>query len=191
MTIRYKSRGSLPKELEVAMCDVSSGIPTHILAVYSESSPRHKQNVCLYPVHALIFATQCSHLPPIPHSQPRVYGEGNENTMTLPVFPLRVPSPRTFTLLNQYLYTHQTTNVLSALIPVTSHNSSPQELSQKLGQSCTVPVLLSLVSKVHGLWSNVAALGVFDEQLWQAIDFSWTTLLAALEMKTHEQTITS
>ncbi|KAF8523778.1 hypothetical protein BU17DRAFT_43611 [Hysterangium stoloniferum] len=183
-------KDSLPRNLEVVMRDMSSGMPTHIAAVSCESPPHQKQRVILYPIHALVFAIQCARLPPMPCSHLPARREAEDNTVTLPVLSFVIPSPRTFALLVEYLYTHRTKNMLSALIPVPSYTSSPQELSQKLTQLCTVPALLSLISTAHGLWSNVAKLGVFDEKLWETIEFNWKVLLAALEIKTKNNATT-
>jgi len=142
-----------------------------------------KKRIVLVPIHALVFATQCAHLPPLTCPAPRARGEAEVNTATLPVLPFPIPSPGTFSLLMQYLYTHQAKRILSVLIPVPSYTSSPQALSQKLTESCTVEALLSLLSTVYGLWRNVTNLGVFDEKLWQIIDFSWTVVRNALDTK--------
>jgi len=39
---------------------------------------------------------------------------------------------------------------------------------------------------VHGLWTNVCALGVADEGLWEVIDACWEVLLQALAVGTGE-----
>jgi hypothetical protein len=37
---------------------------------------------------------------------------------------------------------------------------------------------------VHGLWQNVCALGIFDDGLWETIDFAWRILLTAIAIGT-------
>jgi len=37
---------------------------------------------------------------------------------------------------------------------------------------------------VHGLWRNVCALGVFDDNLWNAMDLAWEVLLTAIAIGT-------
>ncbi|KAF8584617.1 hypothetical protein K439DRAFT_1345767 [Ramaria rubella] len=173
--------GRLPRELEVVINDISSEAPTHVFATYSAPSVFQKQRVTLHPVHALVFASQCAHLPHL-HVPPSSSVEG-ANTITLPILPLRLPSPRTFTLLLAYLYTHRTHDILSALLPIPPNVSSPPEISQKLADTCTLPALVALAQTTHELWSNVAALGIFDDALWRAIDDVWAALLGALALK--------
>ncbi|GJJ14747.1 hypothetical protein Clacol_010591 [Clathrus columnatus] len=170
--------GTLPRAIEITTLDSSIELPTHILAVYSTPNATRKQ-ISLHPVHSIILASQCAHLPPM-----LLISSNEPASLTLPVLPMRLPSPRTFNLLLRYLYTHRTSDILSALLPLPAHNcSDAAKMSSRLASAYNSPTLISLVSAVHGFWSNVAALGIFEDPLWEVIDFSWEVLLGALESK--------
>lgn len=171
-------RSALPKEMEVSFGVGSSSAfnPTHLLAVYAKPSPAQPQrNVTLFPAHDVVLATHCAHMPTLPpsttasHSQP-----------TLPVVPLCLPAPETFATLQHYLYTKRTDTLLAALVP--SLSSLPAQPVSTLLQRATV---------IHGLWRNVCALGVSDEQLWRTMDVAWEAVLRALAVATSQPSMES
>ncbi|KAJ7139596.1 hypothetical protein C8R44DRAFT_606082 [Mycena epipterygia] len=156
---------SLPKELEILMNDtVSAACPTHMLAVYGDAPLAfgQKRPVNLYPIHDLVFGAHCAALPSLPASQPAPCA----SRATIPVVPLRLPSPETFPLLHAHLYTRQPAALLAALAP-----------------PCEADLLrlAAHASKVYGLWHNACALGVVDSQLYDAVEASWERTLAAMQ----------
>ncbi|HEV7736743.1 MAG TPA: hypothetical protein VGO47_05140 [Chlamydiales bacterium] len=156
--------------------------PTHVFAVYAKASPR----VFLHSAHAVVLAANCAHLPLLPAS--KTDSTTSTASTTLPVVPLRIPNPATFPTLLHYLYTKRANHLLAALLPLTLGTpQSLQHLSQHLAATYTLPVLLTHAARVHGLWSNVVALGVFDDGLWKAIDMSWQVLLGAVASSTGAQ----
>jgi hypothetical protein len=42
--------------------------------------------------------------------------------------------------------------------------------------------LMALTRTVSAIWRNACALGVFDRELWAALDFSWEVILGAMNM---------
>ncbi|KAJ7173127.1 hypothetical protein C8R43DRAFT_1119930 [Mycena crocata] len=158
-------KSSLPKELEILMNDiVSAACPTHFFAVYGDAPLTfgQKRHVSLYPFHDLVVGAHCANLPALPASQPST----SSSRTTVPVVPLRLPSPETFPLLHAYLYTQQPETLLAALAP-------PCEAD-----------LLRLAThshKIHGLWRNACVLGVVDEQLYDIIESSWEQTIAAMQ----------
>ena len=175
------SRDRLPRELRVVVNDLSGEAPTHLVAVYSRPAMR----VSLHPAHALVLAVHCAHLPLLPKTtspEPTEVG----GTRTLPVIPLCLPSPSTFPILIHYLYTKRADQLLASLLPMPPRDAaqSLSQLSQMFAATFTVQALLSHAAKVHGLWSNVAALGVFDEKLFRAIELVWELVLGALAIST-------
>lgn len=44
----------------------------------------------------------------------------------------------------------------------------------------TPPALLYQAMAVHGLWQNVCALGIFDDELWDMMDLAWEVMLSAV-----------
>ncbi|GJJ16299.1 hypothetical protein Clacol_010596 [Clathrus columnatus] len=127
--------------------------------------------------------------------------------VTLPVIPLCIPSPGTFPLLQAYLYTKRTDKLLGALIPAipslsrmmsgpglgVSHTqpstssasafvASPADLSRQLSAAFLPNILLAATLRTHELWANIIALGIFDDNLWRAVNYAWKVLVGALEV---------
>ena len=161
--------------------NISAHAPTHILAIQA----KHIKRMFLYPVHAIIFATQCASLPPFPHSHPTTPAEAG-GKLTLPVLPLLIPSPSTFPIINEYLYTKCVDRIYAVLLPISVPGArrSTHHFSETCAATFTVQALLSYADRVHGLWANVEALGVFDERLSQAMEMAWEVLLGALMIST-------
>jgi len=158
-------KSSLPKELEILMNDVvAAACPTHMLAVYNDAplALGQKRHVSLFPVHDLVLRVHCANLPLLPLSRP----SASSSHATIPVVPLRLPSPETFPLLHAYLYTQQPTTLLASLA-----HPCDSDLVQ----------LATHASKIHGLWRNACMLGVVDPRLYDVIEASWETTLAAMQ----------
>ena len=180
-TVASCPKGRLPRELQVVVHDISAYTPTHLFAVYATPSALHKQRLALHPSHALILAANCANLPPLPYSRPAPSSFPG-SVVTLPVVPLCIPSPDTFPILLDYLYTRRGSRLLGSLLPLSprAEIQSPVQLSRELAEMVMVPTLRTHLHQVHGLWSNVTALGVFDEDLWRSIELAWDVLHKAL-----------
>lgn len=180
-TVADPPRNRLPRELEVVINDISADAPTHLFAVYSRPASR----VVIHPAHALILAVHCTHLPPLPHSKP-VTPTFAGGALTLPVIPLCLHNQATFPILMHYLYTKRRDCLLASLLPMPPHDVSQSldQLSRSMAATFPAPTLLSHARKVHDLWCNIMALGVFDERLWRAIEMAWEVILGALATNT-------
>ncbi|KAF7366433.1 hypothetical protein MSAN_00900200 [Mycena sanguinolenta] len=158
-------KSTLPKELEILMNDVvAAACPTHMLAVFNDAplSFGQKRQVSLFPVHDLVLRVHCTNLPTLPLSQPST----SSSHATVPVIPLRLPSPETFPLLHAYLYTRDSASLLASLRP-----SCDADMVQ----------LAMHASRIHGLWRNACALGVIDEQLYNVLQTLWSSTLGAMQ----------
>ncbi|KZT28287.1 hypothetical protein NEOLEDRAFT_1058834 [Neolentinus lepideus HHB14362 ss-1] len=186
----------LPTELPVTIDDAASDLPTHMFAVFGRQPftpgpPKPlKQKVTLYPVHDIIFAAHCAHLPKL---RPR-------KAHALPVVPVCLPSPQTFPVLSSYLYTKRTDALLAALLPAPPASLTAPDLDEtvpddffqaqkvayahRVGASIPARALLKNAMVINGVWRNVCALGVFDDRLWTAMDFAWDAILTALAFAT-------
>jgi len=192
-------KNTLPTDLCVMINNQSSDLPTHMLAVYSRqssASPNPTRRVTLYPIHNIIMALHCAHLPVLPKStatEPDSVGQ-----MTLPVVPLCIPSPETFSRLSAYLYTKNASYLLSMLLPTGTltppsilaldtyiDGDSPelQQFQAKLRATYTPYALLTCGMTINGVWRNVCALGIFDDQLWEVLDLAWEAIIGALKPK--------
>ncbi|KAL0576109.1 hypothetical protein V5O48_005856 [Marasmius crinis-equi] len=210
-------KDKLPTEVDVLIHDnAARDLPTHMLAVYGAEkvTPPKKMEIKLYPIHAPLMAAYCAKLPafgPSPITEgpvPEPTTNGTPRKVTLPVRNLRLPHPKTFAYLSQYMYTHRAEILYNAFLPFPptkcaqafhaagaklseddtplsffTHPQSTQhqiEVATELAATYTAHRLLESVAVVHGTWMNACALGVFDEKLWTVIDGCWEVLLRAL-----------
>jgi hypothetical protein len=190
-------KNTLPTDLCVMINNQSCDMPTHMLAVYSRqcrTAPNPPRRVTLWPIHNIIMAVHCAHLPALPKStatEPDSVGQ-----MTLPVVPLCLPSPETFSRLSTYLYTKNASHLLTTLLPtgpltpasilsldkyLDCDSPELQQFSCKLRATYTPYALLTHAMTINGVWRNVCALGVFDDQLWEVLDLAWESILGALD----------
>lgn len=190
----------LPKELSVVINDLSSDMPTHMLAVYSRQVPATtKRRVTLFPAHNIILASHCANLPILQSSAPAVPTSGGESIL-IPVVPLCIPAPEVFPQLSTFLYTKRVDHLLATLLPLpapaalytedpTNENvrTQLQQFATKLVAIAPAHVLLSRAMAVNGLWRNACALGIADEKLWCAMDVAWEVLIHALAISTGKQ----
>ncbi|GAA5862756.1 hypothetical protein JCM3774_001912 [Rhodotorula dairenensis] len=144
-------------------------------------------------------------LPPSERSAPSEQDEKSQSD-ALPVVELRLPSSAAFPLLQGWVYLRSPPVLLSALLPAPPKqkpsapspsiarllNPVPVDEEQPRTRPPTTesltetlswlpPVtLLRHVHLVHGLWQDVVALQIGDEELWQAMGLAWRILVAAL-----------
>ncbi|KAJ7726879.1 hypothetical protein B0H16DRAFT_1591557, partial [Mycena metata] len=159
------SKSTLPTELDILMNEVVSfACPTHMFAVYNDAPLPlgHKRQVNLFPIHDLVFSMHCTNLPTLPAARP----SSSPSHTTVPVVPLRLPSPETFPLLHAYLYTKQPATLLASLA-----RPCETDLLQLAGHA----------NKILGLWRNACLLGVVDAQLYAVIEASWESTIAAMQ----------
>lgn len=178
--------GALPKELEIVVNDmIAAACPTHMLAVYSKSAAQTCR-VTLFPTHDLVLAAHCSNVS-FPHCKPDV----TKPTVRLPVVPICLPSPETFSILQSYLYTKRTDALLASLLPTPPASLSDPaiplsemitQLTQHLASSSSLPSLASHSMIINGVWRNACALAVRDDKLWDAIDVSWQVVVGAMSI---------
>jgi len=178
------------------MQDMSAVPPSHMLAIYGPPTPSvPRRKVTLYPVHSVVFSAYCSKLPlftPASASSP-----AGSQIHTIPVRPICLPSPSTYLRLASFLYTKRAKALFMSLMPPntalpTSLLGSLSSLSDEdvltyskvLAGTYTSQALLQHALVVHGLWQNVCALGIFDDDLWDVLDAAWRVLLTAIAVST-------
>lgn len=88
------------------------------------------------------------------------------SSSSLPLVHITIPSVATLPMLNTFLYTHRPDILLSALLRAPSASTaslgSRADLTAALATSLGGRELMERVNGVHGLWSNVCALGIAD-----------------------------
>lgn len=169
-------------------------LPSHVLCVVN---PQSKQPGQLVPVHALIYAAQCSNFPRLSRALPHV--DTQSKSARLAVVPVYVPSPSTFPLLNSYLYTKRAERLLATLAPLSSSalgaipvghqgaSNTVAALGRAMAEAFPLPTLVEHAAVVHGLWGNVMALGVDDEVLWWALETSWEIITNGIALASGQQ----
>ena len=196
---------SMPKHFSIPLRNTHpASAPTHILALSPSKQPSATDAVPLFPIHSIVLASHCANLPRLPPSPPP-----SPSTLALPILPLSVPSPAAFPLILTFLYTHSLNSLLSALLPLpTAFTASLQTphahpflkdalaSGPKLHQLSTylcahamgdLNVLTGHASHVTACWRNCVALGIFEHELWDALDLAWEVVLGALNLATAAQ----
>jgi hypothetical protein len=159
------------------MCDdVSIDPPSHIIAACS----KRRDYVALFPVHAIVFSAYCANVPALPVSRPTTPVKPGE-AITVPVFAFDLPAPIFFPTLLTYLYTKRIDLLRNELLP-THGASSTAELMQAYVSMSRKELILA-ASKVKLLWANTCVLGIYDEPLFQVMEFAWDILVRAMEAK--------
>lgn len=186
-------KDKLPKEMSVHASEMRDCLPTHMLAVFTRppangetsTTPR---KVTLFPVHSLVLLAHCANIskPPAAIPVPMV----GEKEVVLPVWPIWLPVPAVYPQLSTYLYTKQVNFLLRSFLPgppprdLMTNPMRVQGYALYLSQTFTVPAMMKCIYNLDGLWRNVCTLGVFDDNLWAAMDVMWQTLLTALAIAT-------
>ncbi|KAJ7618608.1 hypothetical protein FB45DRAFT_981190 [Roridomyces roridus] len=197
-------KSHLPSTLTVPLRATSAAhpsYPTHVLAVTSSKS--RSEPASLFPVHGVVLAAHCAKLPRLPPAQ-----HGSRSSATLPVLPFSLPSPQAFTILHPYMYTHRLDAALAALLPLPpafletlapgpsadapharvsaalSSRSAIHALAAHLAASAggSLSALMAHAGHVKELWQDMVALGLYDAELWDALDLAWEVVLAALNL---------
>ncbi|KAI5120021.1 hypothetical protein M0805_004650 [Coniferiporia weirii] len=192
------SRGEdLPKYVPVRVAPDTDPAyyPTHMLAVHSSQQVSGKRKVTLFPVHALVLAAHCFRMPRLPAT-----GAGSgapksdvPNMIYVPLVPFAIPSPETFGIIGQYLYTGHAELLVHGLMPqwrMTDFTGcvTPvqmlERLSKHLASTCTPHELLVRLRGVHAVWQNACSLGIVDGELWGLVSSAWkgyTTTLGSIQ----------
>jgi hypothetical protein len=190
-----ENKGFLPKELVIVMNDGAFDIPSHLFAVYGQTKKGPGQ-IKLFPIHGIVFGLNCVYLPALPPAvEPVLSPEDGPIKVSIPVVPLRLPSPQVFARLMEYLYLKQASVLLGPpFLPVAIPPQSPLNIDKSaaniLSFAKAIPdkysarILMEHTAATHGLWQNVVTLGIFDEGLWDAMDLIWEILLNALAIAT-------
>ncbi|KAF6758138.1 hypothetical protein DFP72DRAFT_808139 [Ephemerocybe angulata] len=182
---RLESEGT---HVQVVLPQTCVEAPTHVLALCSapSSSSSSPAAPCMaaiqsvIPVHALVLAAHCANMPALPPSSPSTSTQEGLTLTTLPVVPLVLPSPSTFPILAGFLYHKNTHTLISQLlaplpIPSTLETSQVHELPA-LGRVLAGhgrEVVVRMCERVWGVWMNARAVGVVEEEVWDACEVAW------------------
>ncbi|KAJ7618628.1 hypothetical protein FB45DRAFT_755942 [Roridomyces roridus] len=194
----------LPRTLTVPLLATSTAhpsYPTHVLAITAASSSNPRSEPArLFPVHDIVLAAHCTKLPPLTPAQPGLRSPAN-----LPVLLFSLPSPQAFTILHPYMYTHRLDAALAALLPLPpafletlapglsgetphahvaaalSSRSALHTLAAHLVASAggSLSALMTHAGHVKELWEDMVALGLYDTELWDALDLVWEVILGS------------
>lgn len=116
--------------------------------------------------------------------------------------PIQLPSPAAFHILHSFMYTHNVGALLSALLPlpkafthakgfngehVTSVMRSGSKLHELSSYLCSashksLSSLTAHAAHVKELWQDCVTLGVYDLELWDAMDLAWEIVLGAMNI---------
>ncbi|EIW53463.1 uncharacterized protein TRAVEDRAFT_79922, partial [Trametes versicolor FP-101664 SS1] len=165
--------------------------------------PAFRRTVDLYPTHGAIWSAYCARLPTMaqPPAKAKVYNDPRPGTRThrasvlrLPIVPVAVPHPPSFYALMQFVYSYRKSGLINALVPCEGFALPPDQLTdpppevtlpafaQALAQKCTLLKLCQMAKNVHGAYRNMICLGVVEPRMWDAIDYAWAAVLAAMDL---------
>jgi len=160
--------------------------PTHVLAVYSELLGPSK--VALFPVYGIVIAALCSNIPPLPPSTLLSQRKGSNHSppqdlvVSVPIIPTKLPSVEMFQPLLSYLYTRNVNQLFDCLLPFDiGSDESMEEAAKRHAQTVALKQLLNEASRVQAIWSNIIALGIFDDDLFSSVEMVWNIYSVALE----------
>ncbi|KAI0634346.1 hypothetical protein C8Q77DRAFT_1111196 [Trametes polyzona] len=185
----------------------SSATPT-VASFADKSNLAPSTTVPLFPVSALVLTAHCSLLPPLPQGHPPA-GRRVALTLPLVPLTIPSPEtfPLLHAYLHTMRADTLLTSLLPALASIIPSMTTPpghaagkqvyvaQFSSEKLlrfsrvlvsavykrgGPQGALGALMAHVKHINGLWQNVCALGVFDAELWGAMDLAWEIVLAAM-----------
>ncbi|THH03242.1 hypothetical protein EW145_g6411 [Phellinidium pouzarii] len=186
-----QTTGSLPKFISVTLAPGThrSYFPTHMLAVHSSQASSAKVEIKLYPVHAIVLASHCCYMPPLP---PPIGAPKSNDELThyMPLVPLCVPSVDTLNVIVTFLYTGQISWLVRSLIPawVETNFIGCQTLDDKvervvdhLVETCSMDTLIRHLHRIRNFWMNARTLGVVLTCVWDMIDIVWKCYTQALD----------
>ncbi|KAG8985778.1 hypothetical protein FRB94_004570 [Tulasnella sp. JGI-2019a] len=152
--------------------------PTHVLVLYSDrpNTPRHYSAI-----HALTLLAHCQDIP-------NVITEPRKTPITaLPVISLKVPSPPTFPIILDFFYSLHTPSMAAQFLPIDTEafrtlagpdfNGTPEATACVLAQMMTARSLVDSARRVHAIYENAAALGIWHEGFWSALSTAWTVIM--------------
>ena len=188
------SPGHSIRTIKVHLEHTNGKLPTHIFAAVDTKSNKAQ----MYPVHGLLYAVNCATpiFPPdslaSPPTPERYLDQGF--TLTLPFIAFSMPHLTSFELVNTFLYNRNPYSFIRNLFPPLPNGSFPNaeldrpsirtRLSYTLATSFSVAVLLETARFMHGVWSNLTALGIVQEEIWSTLDLAWSILLEGISLAT-------
>ena len=217
-------RKALPKELEVVMDGYGlSTTPTHYIALYGTLALRPKwsqhdhRKISIIPVHAFVLAMYCSKIDNYPPSKRTIRPAGScrmpceggtrkpgvevqRYALRLPVLPIVIPDPSSFTFLLQYFYTGSLKAFCLNVAPYLAsepagwpvgqgHDTSEgyaTTLSDNLARNHPPPALRNFLENLWWLSWNMVALGVSEPTLWAVLSVQTSCLQRAVALQRDE-----
>jgi hypothetical protein len=186
-------RSELPREISVKVHDNSSVMPTHMLAcIINPPYPEHECKLHfsqLITSYSPLTARTCPlFLLPIAHRIPIPSNSLSYHSISPVLQPSqRFPTsciPKTLIIcLGRYFLTCPPSFYTT---PSTASDANPALLhfSKALAMKCSTILLFRHAIMAIGLWRNVCALGVADQDLWHVLYLAWEIILSAIVLAT-------
>lgn len=100
------------------------------------------------------------------------------STVRLPTITIRLPSPSTFVLVHQHLHLPDRSFV-PALLDLPRDRCAPADIVAALSK-LDGKALMATVERIHGVWSNVCALGIGRASTWRDMSEAWGSAMGRL-----------
>ncbi|RXK38499.1 hypothetical protein M231_04265 [Tremella mesenterica] len=118
-------------------------------------------------------------LPPTPPpSNPDNTAE-TEHTLILPVIPIFLPDPNTFSLIFDHLH-RPTISLLPSLLDLSAEDCKSREGIMKQLRELSLEDLYSKLSKIHRVWKNLCVLGIGQKETWLQMGHAWGCVLGCM-----------
>lgn len=203
----------LEDEIDIIVDADNGGLPSHMLAIHDPSdvgTEDEPKKVTMYPVHNVILASQCSNLPALPiYPKKGMKLSSTQCHQQLPVVHLGVPHPESFPVIKDFLYTHDTSGLVSYMLPLVPSTPSTCEAAEialdpgtdyatkaaayrewkkdmsdryadAIAAQLEPSVILQHLARVYSVYRNTVALGIRDERIWEYLDMCWEILIVAI-----------
>ncbi|KAF9564935.1 hypothetical protein CPC08DRAFT_720749 [Agrocybe pediades] len=210
--------GALAEVIEVSIGSSRlQRLPTHVLAAHC-AQPRGNNPTFFgqlldpppdvqiyYVVHALVLAAYCSKIPMPPPQLPLPADQSMRFAAHFSVWNISVPSPETFGIFLDVVYTRDFTRLMETLLPHwqptnperfmvlynypgykettilhATYASGINSYGTRVATLCTKSMICSSLSKVLAFWANATGLGYDDQLLFSMIGTMWQALTLAL-----------
>ena len=172
-----------------------SAAPTHLAAVCKEASRvitksgrQINYNLSpsvIVPIHWIVYVLQCAFIPTDPALC--IIAKGHT-----PVIPITVPFPRHWAVIHRWLYTRDTSKLLSSLVPlgiIMKRMSENEKRHPRLGHclealsAFSLSFLTVFLVKIRATWYNGKTVGVYSMDFWRTLAQAWDLVMGAVILR--------
>lgn len=139
----------------------------------------------IVPIHWIVYVLQCAFIPTDPALC--IIAKGHT-----PVIPITVPFPRHWAVIHRWLYTRDTSKLLSSLVPlgiIMKRMSENEKRHPRLGHclealsAFSLSFLTVFLVKIRATWYNGKTVGVYSMDFWRTLAQAWDLVMGAVILR--------